>query len=59
MSNHIYLVAVPNSKEGLYRALKPLHMRYAQRINRSYGWMGICGRAGFFHHRWMMPVYGR
>ncbi len=40
MTNHIHLVAVPRTEDSLQRALKPLHMRYAQRINRSRGWKG-------------------
>jgi putative transposase len=40
MSNHIHLVAEPASAEGLQRMLRPLHMRYAQRINRARGWRG-------------------
>ena len=38
MTNHIHLVAVPSSDDGLQRMLKPLHMRYAQRINQANGW---------------------
>jgi len=34
MTNHIHLVAIPKSEDGLQRMLKPLHMRYAQRVNR-------------------------
>ncbi len=37
MSNHVHLVAVPSSEDGLQRVLKPLHMRYAQRVNRING----------------------
>lgn len=33
MSNHIHLIAVPATDDGLQRMLKPLHMRYAQRVN--------------------------
>jgi putative transposase len=33
VTNHIHLVAVPASDEGPQRMLKPLHMRYAQRVN--------------------------
>ena len=40
MTNHIHLVVVPSSEEGLQRLLKPLHMRYAQRINRAKHWKG-------------------
>jgi putative transposase len=40
MTNHIHTVAVPCTEEGLQRVFKPLHMRYAQRINRASGWQG-------------------
>ena len=40
MTNHIHLIAVPEKDDGLQRMLKPLHMRYAQRINRVRGWKG-------------------
>ncbi len=40
MSNHIHLVAVPGTEEALEAVLKPLHMRYAQRLNRQRGWKG-------------------
>lgn len=48
MSNHIHLVAVPATDEGLQRVLKPLHMRYAQRINRARGWKGHVWQGRFF-----------
>ncbi len=48
MTNHIHLVAVPRTEDGLQRALKPLHMRYAQRINRSRGWKGPLWQGRFF-----------
>ncbi|MCP4313337.1 MAG: hypothetical protein GY790_18930, partial [Bacteroidetes bacterium] len=34
MTNHIHLIVIPNTQEGLHKVLKPLHMRYAQRLNR-------------------------
>jgi len=40
MTNHIHLIAVPTKEDGLERVLKPLHMRYAQKINREKGWKG-------------------
>lgn len=40
MSNHVHLVAVPAGEDGLHRVLKPLHMRYAQRVNRANNWAG-------------------
>lgn len=48
MTNHIHLVAAPKTEEGLHRALKPLHMRYAQRINRARGWKGHLWQGRFF-----------
>lgn len=48
MTNHIHLVAVPNSDGGLHRMLKPLHMRYAQRFNRQRGWQGHLWQGRFF-----------
>lgn len=38
MSNHVHLVAVPERGDGLERVLRPLHTRYAQRINRLKRW---------------------
>jgi putative transposase len=48
MTNHIHLVAVPDSEEAMHRMLKPLHMRYAQRINRRKGWKGHLWQGRFF-----------
>ena len=48
MTNHIHLVAVPASDDGLQRVLKPLHMRYAQRVNRARGWKGHLWQGRFF-----------
>lgn len=48
MTNHVHLVAVPSTDEGLNQMLKPLHMRYAQRLNRSRGWKGHVWQGRFF-----------
>lgn len=48
MTNHVHLVVIPASEEGLQGVLKPLHMRYAQRINRSRGWKGHVWQGRFF-----------
>ena len=34
MTNHTHLVAVPGSEEGFERTFRPLHTRYAMRVNR-------------------------
>jgi putative transposase len=48
MTNHIHLVVVPNTEKGFNRMLKPLHMRYAQRINREKGWKGHLWQGRYF-----------
>ena len=48
MTNHVHLVAVPTTDDGLQRMLKPLHMRYAQRINRAQNWKGHIWQGRFF-----------
>lgn len=48
MTNHVHLVAVPTTTDSLHQALKPLHMRYAQRINRARGWNGHIWQGRFF-----------
>ena len=48
MTNHIHLIAVPSTEEGLERVLRPLHMRYAQRINRRRHWKGHLWQGRFF-----------
>lgn len=48
MTNHIHLVAVPNTGDGLQKVFKPLHMRYAQRVNREHGWKGHLWQGRFF-----------
>ena len=40
MPNHVHLVVVPPSAEGMHRALQAVHSQYAQRINRM---RAICG----------------
>jgi len=48
MTNHIHIVAVPSTEEGLQEVLKPLHMRYAQRLNRAQGWKGHVWQGRYF-----------
>jgi putative transposase len=40
MPNHVHLVVVPSSAEGMHRALQAVHSQYAQRVNRM---RAICG----------------
>ena len=39
-TNHVHLIAVPATDDGLQQMLKPLHMRCAQRFNRQRDWKG-------------------
>jgi len=48
MTNHVHLIAVPATEEGLQQVFKPLHMRYAQRVNRARGWKGHVWQGRFF-----------
>ena len=48
MTNHVHLVAVPPRTDSLHSMLKPLHMRFAQRINRQKGWSGHVWQGRFF-----------
>lgn len=48
MTNHVHLVVVPRDRESLERVMRPLHMRYAQHINRLRGWSGHLWQGRFF-----------
>jgi len=48
MTNHVHLIALPHTDDGLQKVLKPLHMRYAQRVNRAHGWKGHLWQGRFF-----------
>jgi putative transposase len=40
MPNHVHLVAVPDSAEGLRRAIGEAHRRYTLAVNQREGWQG-------------------
>jgi putative transposase len=40
MPNHVHLIAVPRSKDGLRRAIAEAHRRYTRRVNFREGWRG-------------------
>lgn len=48
MTNHVHLVLTPSDADGLQNVLKPLHMRYAQHINKVKGWRGHLWQGRFF-----------
>ena len=48
MTNHIHVVAVPPGEEAFQNVFRPLHTRYAQRINRARKWKGHVWQGRFF-----------
>jgi len=48
MTNHVHLVAVPAYEDSLEKVFRPLHTRYAQRINRARGRNGHLWQGRFF-----------
>jgi len=48
MPNHIHLVAVPETAEGMRKAIGEAHRRYARMINFREGWRGYLWQ-GRFH----------
>lgn len=40
MPNHVHLIVVPRTEDGLRGALGEAHRRYTRRINFRYGWRG-------------------
>jgi len=40
MTNHVHLVAVPESEAGLRRAIGEAHRRYSRHVNFQKGWRG-------------------
>jgi putative transposase len=47
MPNHIHLIAVPQSEDGLARAVGEAHRRYTRRINFREGWRGYLWQGRF------------
>ncbi|MDC9727119.1 MAG: transposase [Candidatus Thioglobus sp.] len=48
MTNHIHLILLPATEDGLQKVLKPLHMRYAQYINKKNSWNGHLWQGRYF-----------
>ena len=48
MTNHVHLVAIPDTEDALEKVFRPLHTRYAQRINRARGWNGHLWQGRYF-----------
>lgn len=48
MTNHVHIVAIPGTKQALEQVFRPLHTRYAQRVNRAHGWAGHLWQGRYF-----------
>ena len=48
MPNHVHIIAVPQTAEAIADTLRPLHMRYTQRINQDHGWRGTLWQGRFY-----------
>ncbi len=63
MTNHVHIVAVPSEERALERVFRPLHTRYAQRVNRAKHWKGHLWQGRFFssaldeHYLWAAIRY--
>jgi putative transposase len=47
MPNHVHLVAVPHTRDGLARGIGEAHRRYTRRINFREGWRGYLWQGRF------------
>jgi putative transposase len=47
MPNHVHLIAVPRSEDGLRRAIGEAHRRYTRRINFREKWRGFLWQGRF------------
>jgi putative transposase len=48
MLNHTHLIAVPETADGLRRAIGEAHRRYTAEVNRREGWTGCLWQGRFF-----------
>ena len=47
MPNHVHLILVPSSADGLRAALAEAHRRYTRRVNFREGWRGYLWQGRF------------
>jgi putative transposase len=63
MDNHVHLIATPQNPFAIGRALKPVHLRYTQHVNRTEDLSGILWQGRPFscpldnHHFWAAMRY--
>ncbi len=47
MPNHVHLILVPSTPEGLHRSVQEVHRRYTRHVNRQKGWKGYLWQGRF------------
>lgn len=47
MPNHVHLILVPSTEDGLRAVLAESHRRYARRVNAAHGWTGYLFQGRF------------
>ena len=57
MPNHVHLMVVPHTEEGLARAIGETHRRYTRRVNFQKGWRGYLWQGRFASFP-MEGIYG-
>jgi len=56
MPNHVHLILVPQSADGLARAIGETHRQYTGFVNPARARPGICFRGGFVPWRWTRSI---
>ena len=59
MSNHVHLIVVPRTTDGLAQALKQTHGRYASYWNTVHRASGLMHKQRKVSYRWVPPVIGK
>jgi putative transposase len=57
MSNHIHLIAIPRTADGLSQSLKHVHGRYASYWNALTNRTGMYGKEDIIPALWMSHIY--
>ncbi len=52
MPNHVHLILVSKTEDGLHRALREAHRRYTVRINERNAWHGYLWQGRFASFPW-------
>jgi putative transposase len=57
MPNHVHLIFIPETKDGLNLAVGEAHRRYARMINFREGWRGHLWQGVSLHLLWMKGIF--